>query len=193
MFLLKYLFRRLIFLAILLAVLDAVLVMKFPQEHLPKKMADAAVVLGAAPNSPAITHRTEAGVELMQNDQAKVLVLSGGRTSSLDESEAQNMQRVVRKSDPALSVILEGESSNTWENLQNTQKLLPEAESLIVVTDKYHLARSVFTAKAVGFEKVYWDSPDSGYYPKGELRRYYFREMTAMPWYVWQWLTDGNP
>ncbi len=179
---------------VLLAVLDVAVVLGVPKSHLPDFEADAAVVLGAAPNSATITNRTKVGVRVVQEKKAKVLVLSGGKTDFRDESEAQNMYKVVKRIDEGIPVVLESQAKNTKENLEFTKKALGGASSLVIATDQYHLARSILAAKIAGFSEVYWDSPDSSYYPKKELRRYYLREIIGLPWYVWRYVIHpGNP
>ena len=70
-----------------------------------------------------------------------------------------------------------------FENIKNSKSRLPKAKSVIIVTDKYHLARSVITAKALGFEDVYWSAPETEY-PANQLRYYYAREVIALMAYL---------
>ena len=165
--------------------IDATFVLKFPKRALPQKSVDAIVVLGAAINSRASFSRTIKALRLYEQGKGKLLVLSGGRTSAYDETEAHYMGRVVLKNAvKPPKFVLEGDSESTWENLQNTKKLLPDIQSILIVSDTYHLPRAVLVAKKVGFTEVYWDSPDQYAYPPGELRWYYFREMAAVLDYI---------
>lgn len=165
---------------------DAVFVLVFPRTSLPQtgEKADAVVVLGAAPNSPAIHNRALKGYQLYNEGRARQLVLSGGVTSNLDESEAQNMNRFLQKQGLPVQAVLEQKSTNTLENLENSRRLLPEAGSVIVVSDVYHLPRAFLVAKAVGFARVYWDAPSSNYYKASELMWYYGREVVAILAYI---------
>lgn len=172
---------------LLVVVVDVVFVVGFPRESLPSvsEPADAVVVLGAAPNSPAIRNRATQGRAVYDRGYAKAMVLTGGNTSSKDESEAMNMARFLQaQSGPGLPLVLEERSTNTYENLRNTRELVPDADSIVVVSDTYHIPRAFVTAKSLGFADVYWSSPDSGYYRPSELAWYYIREMVALISYI---------
>lgn len=170
-------------LVVLVVGTDAALVLMFSPRSLPGagETADAVVVLGAAPNSPALFNRTMAGLSLYKSGAGKQLILSGGRTAPEDETEAQNMLKMIARTEKTPPpVILEDASHNTFENLSNAQAKLPNAHSIIIVSDKYHLARAFLVAKKVGFKVVFWDSPNQNYYSKDDLRWYYVREMLAL-------------
>lgn len=149
------------------------------------KHADAVIVLGAAINTPALTNRTKEGLELYEQHKADVMVLSGGKIANEDISEAQFMEKVIKKNaKEKVDYILEQDSHNTYENIKNSKAKLEQEgkphNSIIVVSDAFHLARGVLMAKRAGFDDVYWSAPSSGYYHRPELRYYYFRELIAM-------------
>ncbi len=161
--------------------LDAVLVMGFAIKSSNYKKADAIIIMGAAINSPALYNRSIQALKLYEEDFSPVMVLSGGRISDKDISEATYMQRVIQsKSTKPLNLILDEDARNTFENISNSKTRVPNAKSIIIITDKFHLARSVIMAKSVGFKNVFWHAPNGEYYPRGELMYYYLREMVAM-------------
>jgi uncharacterized SAM-binding protein YcdF (DUF218 family) len=165
--------------------LDLMLVFGFSYIQPTPKQADAIVILGAAINSPALYNRTTTALELYEQGKAPVIVLSGGKIADPDISEAQYMEKVIDKNaqgEP--QIILEDQSHNTYENIKNTKAKLPEAKSLIIVSDRFHLARGVLVALRQGFYPVYWKAPDPSYYPKKELQYYYIRELIAMVNYI---------
>jgi uncharacterized SAM-binding protein YcdF (DUF218 family) len=158
--------------------------------------ADAGIILGAAINSPALYNRSLQGLKLYEEGKVKVLVLSGGRISDKDISEASYIQKVIlknadakflaiyAKSGATTPLILEESSRNTYENIRNSKVKIPKAKSVVVVSDEYHLARASFLAWRAGFEKVYWTSPNSFFYPRGELYFHYVREAVALIFYI---------
>jgi uncharacterized SAM-binding protein YcdF (DUF218 family) len=81
-------------------------------------------------------------------------------------------------------VILEEQSHNTEDNIKNSRAKIPNAKSVIIVSDEFHIARAVLLAKREGFKDVYWSSPEPTYYTKPELNRYYLREMAGMIRYI---------
>jgi len=179
-----YTFLAIAFFSILL--LDAGLVFGFSMfRHLPKDKADAGIILGAAIYTPALYNRTMEGLSVYEQGRVSQLVLSGGKISDKDISEAQYMQKVINKnSSGTVPTILEQESHNTFDNIYNSKKLIPEAKSIVIVSDKFHVGRAVLLAKRAGFEKVYWSWPEPSYYRKTELAFYYIREMSAMISYI---------
>jgi uncharacterized SAM-binding protein YcdF (DUF218 family) len=182
--------------------------------HRPVGNADAIVVLGAAIKTPASYNRALQGLKLYEEGKAPVLVLSGGVDYPKSISEAQYMRdavldEVARESandhpHPVSStgqaltsplqgeekikvpmMILESSSQSTFENIKNSKQFLPDAHSVIIVSDTYHLARGVLTAKAQGFGPVYWSAPkNASYYPLTELIFHYLRETMAMISYL---------
>ena len=84
-----------------------------------------------------------------------------------------------------LNIILEQNSQSTFENIADSKKLIPSAKSVIIVSDTYHLARGVITAKLAGFSPVYWSAPEvSGEYSSADLVFHYLREAAALIDYV---------
>lgn len=126
------------------------------------------------------------GLRLYQDGKADRLVLSGGKISDSDISEAQYMEKVIKRfSDQPVEYILEDQSHSTYENIRNSKQKLQEAGigtdgSIVIVSDEFHLARGVLLAKRAGFETVYWSAPEPDYYSDKDLRFYYFREFMAM-------------
>lgn len=191
LFLLKKLAQIIVVAIVVLAMADVLCVLAFPQESLPpvSRPADAVIVLGAAPNSPAIRNRVLAGYAIYASGRAQAMILTGGNTSSKDESEAMNMARYIQAQEgEGLPLVLEERSTNTYENLRYAQQLVPTARRIVIVSDTYHTPRAFITAKSLGFEDVYWSSPDSSYYRRSELVWYYMREMVAMVSYIPKWL-----
>lgn len=175
------LIKIMIFTIIGVALLDVALVFGTPLIEPKIDRADAIIVLGAAINTPALENRTLEGLKLYEEGKAPVMILSGGKISDADISEAQYMQKIIKNnSKNSVNTILEDQSHNTMENIQNSKAKFPEAKSVIIVSDEFHLARASLTARTSGFSKVYWSHPEPTYYSKSELRKYYLRELAAM-------------
>ncbi|MCL5666904.1 MAG: YdcF family protein [Patescibacteria group bacterium] len=152
--------------------------------QIPEK-ADAIIVLGAAINTPALYNRSMQGLRLYQQGKGAEMILSGGRISDQDISEAQYMKKVIEKNSARpVPLILEQNSHSTFENIKNSKALDPQAKSLVIVSDRFHLARAALVAKRNGFGPVYWSAPDPFYYSKSDLIYYYFRETAALVWYL---------
>lgn len=147
--------------------------------------ADDAVILGAAIYSVALHNRTEKAIELFKEGKVDTLVLSGGKISVGDITEAQGMKRIISKElNPLPPIILEDKSNTTYENIKNTKNLIGTDKSIVIVSDRFHIARAVLLAKRAGFKQVLWASPSLSHYSKKEIIYYYWREIVALPSYI---------
>lgn len=165
----------------LLLLADALLIWEVAHNQPEIDHADAIIVLGAAINTPALRNRTLEGLEIYEQGKADVMILSGGKIADEDISEAAYMKKVIDKNaKEKVNYILEEESHNTYDNIKNSKAKLGDKDSIVIVSDSFHLARAVLMAKRAGFETVYWNSPSSGYYSRKELRYYYLREFVAI-------------
>jgi uncharacterized SAM-binding protein YcdF (DUF218 family) len=170
---------------VILVTVDLALVFGFAHYRPPIPKADAIIVLGAAINTPALYNRTMEGLRLYEDGKADELVLSGGKIAAADISEAQYMEKVIKQNaDPLPLYVKEDQSHTTYENIRNSRQVLDGKQNIIIVSDRYHLARAVLTAKRAGFKDVSWSAPDPNYYSARELRYYYFREVAAMLSYI---------
>ena len=177
--------KILVLCVVVLIVLDVVIVIGMAKFRPEFSHADSAIILGAAINTPALKNRTLKGLELYEQGKVGQLVLSGGKISDSDISEAQYMEKVIKQNqDGNTKYVLEDQSRNTYENINNSKIKIGDKTSVIIVSDEFHLARAVLLAKRAGFEKVYWDSPNPFYYKWQELDFYYLREVVAMISYL---------
>lgn len=166
-------------------VLDVLVILFFSFYRPVIKKADAIVVLGAAINTPASYNRSLEGLKLYQAGDAPLIILAGGVDYPHSLPEAEYMQNVILHNVSVVpSMLLDTTSQSTFQNLQNTKKLISGGKSIIIVSDSFHLARAVLTAKRLGFNPVYWDSPKPIYYDARELLYYYGREVFAMVDYL---------
>ncbi len=118
---------------------------------------DCAVVFGAAVRKgsepgPGITRRTETAAKLYREGKVQKLVLTGGKGSGMKASEAAVMRGVAMLSGVSPEdIVLEEESQSTWENLEFSYPLVEDCESVIAVSDRYHLARIESIARQQGW------------------------------------------
>lgn len=176
---------------VVILIANFIVIVSIAQTRPKFEQADVAIILGAAINTPALTNRTIEGIRLAEAGRVDLLVLSGGKISDSDISEAEFMQKVIKRFSDGVEInyILEEESGTTYENIRNSKALLQERgieanASVVIVSDEYHLARGVLLAKRAGFDKVYWTAPEPSYYSRENLRFYYFREFMAMLNYI---------
>ncbi len=178
--------KYLLYIIVSFLLVDLAVVVFFSVYRPPLQKADAIIILGSAINTPSLYNRTMDGLKLYNQGKAAVMVLSGGVDYPRSMPEADYMEKVILQnaSSPLPNLILEPNSNSTYQNIVNSKALIPNAKSIIVVSDSFHLARAVLMAEREGFSPVYWSSPDPVYYNKTELAFYYLREVFAMIDYI---------
>ena len=82
------------------------------------------------------------------------LIFSEGKDTPYEISGARAMYEYAKKLGYNLVPILEEESTNTLENIINTQKIIGPYNEIYLVTQKFHIKRALNIAQD-HFEKVY--------------------------------------
>lgn len=152
---------------------------------------DVIVVLGAAvwpggQPSPALQRRVMHAVDLLQRGYAASLLVTGG-VGTYPPAEAALMQRIAMAHGiPSQQIMLENQATSTWESAWRCSALLRQRgwSRVLVVTDRYHLARALLAFHACRIRAVGSAAPGK---PARRLRRRcydYLREGLALAWYV---------
>lgn len=121
---------------------------------------DYMIILGARlygeVPSPALSERLKVAVDyLKDNPQLKVIV-SGGQGPDEDISEALAMERyLINRGIDNNRIIKEDSSTNTYENISNSLRLIyeiydVEGPSVLLVTNRFHIFRSKLLATRLG-------------------------------------------
>ncbi len=146
-------------------------------------MVFGAAVRGADMAGPGINRRLGTAVRLYQEGKITRLILSGGKGSQEQESEAAVMRDVAVKAGVPLSaLLLEETSHSTLENLTNSLPLLTDCDTIVGVSDGYHLARIEMLADQVGLPHLRTIPADRSPNLTFELKSI-GREVAAYLWY----------
>lgn len=130
-------------------------------KHAEKQTADGkygyAVILGAKVNgeipSLSLQRRLEAAAEYAERFPKVIFVLAGGQGADEEISEAEAMKRyLLQRGIAEERLLLEEQSTSTYENLLYAKELLPEAAGVTIISSDYHLARAQFLAGQLGWE-----------------------------------------
>jgi vancomycin permeability regulator SanA len=120
--------------------------------------ADCALVFGAAVYGmnvpgPAIVRRVGTAAALHREGSVGRLFLSGGRGGDqTGESEAHVMrEQAMEHGVPSNDIVIEEEARSTWENLMYTRPLMSGCQSVVGISDRYHLARITLLARRQGW------------------------------------------
>ena len=131
--------------------LSMLLILTVAEKRVPAPQGeyDAIIILGAQVKedgtpSNQLRLRLEKALEQYQRSPA-LMVVCGAQGANEPAPEGEVMRVwLIQRGVPANMVISECESFNTWQNIRNAQKLLPEnANRVVIVTSDYHLPRAL--------------------------------------------------
>ena len=133
---------------------------KVPMTLAPYPNYDAIIVLGAQVKadrtlSVQLTWRMDAAIEAYGKKNVPVVVCGAqGPDEPCPEAEAMR-EYLIGKGIPEELILMDPDSFNTNENLENAQRLLdgfPGVKRVLIVTSDYHVPRSLAIAQDLGFE-----------------------------------------
>lgn len=132
---------------------------------------DAIVVMGAAQYdgvpSPELATRLDRVVQLWEAGRAPIVGVTGGKLEGDRFTEAATSRRYLSdRGVPASAIVAEESGRSTWESLANLAPLLRAegVRTVVVVTNPYHLQRSLLSARELGFAAT-GDATDSNPLP----------------------------
>ena len=153
---------------------------------------DVIVVLGAAvwPGgrpSPALRRRVLHAVELMRKDKANYLLVTGG-LGKYPPAESRVMKNIALNEGVSINkIVLEEKGTSTFKSAIHCVQMMRKHNwmNAIIVSDPYHLVRSVFVFRCLGIHAV--GSGARGGRQVNPLWKwwyYHIRELIALPWYL---------
>ncbi len=139
---------------------------------------DYIIVLGAQvrENGPSVVlkYRLDVAIDYLNKNPSTICIVSGGQGANEPFSEAEGMAEYLIENGVNQSrIILEDESTNTVENIQNSKTLMEQPYSSVgIVTNNFHVFRAIQIAKVQGLEGVCGIAADSNvlYLPNNVLR-----------------------
>ncbi len=146
--------------------------------------ADASVVMGAAQYngnpSTVFAARLETAYQLWVDGYAPLIVLTGGKMPGDAYTEAETgAQYMLDRGVPASALVWEDQGRDTWQSMEGVKDVLDGTgvDSLLIVSDGFHLLRSELMARALGFEASGVAADDSPIQPwSGTELSYIIRE-----------------
>ena len=109
--------------------------------------------------------RLDKALEYLAENPDTVVIVSGGQGSNEVISEAEGMKKyLVEAGIQPDRILMEDQSVNTSENLKFSKELLDSVDStVVVVTNDFHVFRSVRIARKNGYHAV--EGLSAGSYP----------------------------
>ena len=129
-----------------------------------KGKADIAIVLGNTVNedgtlSPWLQGRVDAALNLYRKKEIKKIFVSGGITPGIKPEGDAMKDYLVAKGVPQAAVISDNYGQNTYLTARHFLALdsIEQYQSAVVVTSFYHIPRSKYIIKKLGYKHVYGD------------------------------------
>ncbi|MDM9382773.1 ElyC/SanA/YdcF family protein [Chlorogloeopsis sp. ULAP01] len=149
-----------------------------------------AIVLGAGvyPDgtpSPMLSDRITAAVELYKLGRVQKLLMTGDNSSD-DYDEVTVMQRyAVERGVPIEDITLDHAGFSTYESCYRAKEIFG-IEQAVLVTQKFHLPRAVYTCRQLGVDAIALGTPDWESYRPQTIMYYNLREMISTLKALWE-------
>lgn len=161
-------------------------IIEIGEQSVPEQ-ADVIIVLGAAVwqdgPSPALRARVNHAFEVYESGYATEFILSGG-LGHYEPTEAEAMMSIlIDYGVPSDQLHLETEATNTRENIEFSHELMKQNnwESAIVVTDVFHIKRTLLICNDESIECYGSPAKNSVLYTNQSLKlSYTLREVVAI-------------
>lgn len=161
----------------------------------PLTQADAVVVLGAAAwdkrPSPVFRERINHALYLYRVGLVKKILFTGGTSKAGFMSEAAVGRRyAIKHCIDKTDIVYENQSRDTWQNLVNAQIEANnnDINSVIIVSDPYHLARAKIMANDLGLNAQISPTPTTRYTATHSKLRFLAQESYLLMLYQWSQL-----
>ncbi len=147
------------------------------------KFSKYVLVLGARiidEDTPCKTleKRLLCAVDYLNEFQESKVIVSGGRGEDEPVSEGFAMKKfLINMGIDVERILIESSSTNTFENLKNTKKILGDIDEILIITSKYHLFRAKILARRVGFKSIHLIGSETFY---DKVWKDFFREIIAV-------------
>lgn len=142
-------------------------------ESLPQ--AHTVIILGASVYSdgtlsPILQDRVDTGLKIYRNGKAKRFLLSGDNRSE-DYDEVNAMRRyLINLGVPDSHIYIDPAGIDTYDSMYRSHAIF-EVPSAIVVTQQFHLPRTLFIAKNLGLSYQGYPAESHKYKTENHLKR----------------------
>ena len=152
-------FRMVSIVAVSILILFSVFLAVYGNKNNAQYDEDIVIILGAGVRGeqagPTLVQRLDKAVEYYNKNPKALLIVSGGKGSQEDITEALAMERyLIAKKIPPERIIKEEKSTTTYENFLFSNKLLkqefPQGCSIVFITSDFHVYRANRIAQSMG-------------------------------------------
>ncbi|HET9223572.1 MAG TPA: ElyC/SanA/YdcF family protein [Roseiflexaceae bacterium] len=135
--------------------------------------------------SPMLADRVRAAAQLYQLGQVQKILMTGDN-SRVEYDEVSAMRRyAVELGVPSDDITLDYAGFSTYESCYRASVIFGVRQA-VLITQRYHLPRAVYTCRDLGIEAFGLGAPDWGTYGVGVMLPYTSREALATIKALWQ-------
>jgi uncharacterized SAM-binding protein YcdF (DUF218 family) len=144
------------------------------EENLDYILVLGAQVKESGPSS-VLQYRLDRAIQYLSDNPETICIVSGGQ--GYNESRAEAVVMADYLEEHGISggrILVEPDSANTRENIENSMALIEEGATVGIVTSNFHMFRALRTAKREGMEHVCGIAADTTafYLPTNMLREF---------------------
>lgn len=124
-----------------------------------QESADYIIVLGAQvigeKPSSSLQLRINGAAEYMKENENTIAIASGGKGNGENISEAQAIYNgLIEKGISKDRILLENQSENTVQNIKFSKEYIKDGDSVVIVTNRFHVMRACGIAKKLDYNSV---------------------------------------
>ncbi|MBL7684433.1 MAG: YdcF family protein, partial [Deltaproteobacteria bacterium] len=140
-------------------------------EDLPQ--VPTALVLGAAlwgnQPSPVLQDRLESALDLYQQQKVSTLFMSGAKWGEKNNEPEIMEQQALAKGVPAQSILKDEQGFRTYASCQRAKEIY-QINEVIIVTQRFHLPRSLFLCEKMGLRAWGFEADRRDYSFKNRIK-----------------------
>ena len=140
---------------------------------------DAVLVLWASVQwlqlSPILQDRVETAIQLYKSGKARKIIISGDNTKKYYNEVDAMYRYIINRGIPTSDIITDIYWTNTYKSILHVRTMW-HTGTLWIISQNFHLPRSVFIAQFIWLESI-WISSDRASY--SEAQKYELRESFA--------------
>jgi vancomycin permeability regulator SanA len=151
----------------------------------PVAIVFGAGIRGEDDLSPMLADRVQAAVDLYRAGRVHKLLMTGDN-SSLSHDEVSPMRRfAIAHGVPSEDIRLDYAGFSTYDSCYRARVIFGVTRA-VVVTQRFHLSRALYTCLQLGVDAVGLGTPDWGVYSDGLMSYYSLRESLATLKALWE-------
>lgn len=136
--------------------------------------------------SRILAERVQAAVDLYAQGTVNKLLLTGDN-SQVEYNEVGAMRSyALAQGVPADVITLDYAGFSTYESCYRARVIFGIEAGAVLVTQRYHLPRALYTCRQLGIDAIGFGTPDWEHFPAVAMRRYALREYVAIVNALWQ-------